>query len=118
MNGMCITCHYDAKSDRVRTMIRLDEMLSRLNLDIKGIKNHLRFNWGSADKCKVGMMCNKTNENQRYYDRYTHELNLKLSAAIEQLKDEKVYHEVLNILRGKFPSVYTYFEREYRKNLS
>ena len=114
-NPMCVTCHYDEKSKRVNAMIRIANMLNMLNLNIRDIKQYRKFNWGNNDKCRVGLTCSKTLTNERYYTQYTHELDNKLSAFIEQCDDEKAFNEILYWLRGNFPSVCTYFEREYRK---
>lgn len=112
MNSVCMICRYNAKSDRINTMIRIDDILTRLHLDKPSEITH--FNWGSTDSCKYGIStCNKQSENKRYFDQYSRELNSKLSSLIEY-KNDKVYHEILNLLRGKFPNVYRELEFSYK----
>ena len=113
-SNACIICRYDVHNDKIMTMKRLIDIISRLPLTTGGI-TPIRFNWGEAEKCKYGLPdCNKIKEQKYLYKDYTYRLNILLTAFIKYAFDDKTYHEILSRLRGKFPTVYTQFERAYR----
>jgi hypothetical protein len=100
-------CRYKAdKVERMKVIKRLME-----NKDLKDFmySNYRHFNWGTVDKCKFGVTCDKVTKANIEFKRLSNELDELLSAYIEKPCHEH-YYDILNLLRGYFPSVYKQFE--------
>lgn len=113
-SNVCIICRYNSINDKVMTMKILIDILSRAKIIPN--TNSINFDWGSVERCKYGIpTCNKIQEQQTYYKNCTSKLNGMLTELCKSSSNDKLYYEILSLLRGKFPKVYVQFEREYRK---
>lgn len=112
-NAMCMTCHYQKQDNKIRALIRINELLYRLRLDTHNVQRPIYFNWGTPTKCNIGISCDKTRENERYFNQYSRENTRLLTAFIEQKPDDRIYHEILRYMQGNFPTAYRQLEQEY-----
>jgi len=114
-NNACLVCKFDDR--KVKSMERLVNLLERADLDTNNTHT-IRFNWGVAERCKLGMSCRKVDNNRHRFDSLTFELNVSLSKYLHSTrtkKNEDLYYDILSYLRGVFPQVYNQFTIEWRK---
>jgi hypothetical protein len=96
-------------------MSKIESILERKKLNTHIIKQHQHYNWGSRDTCKMGMgmNCDKIRQHNLQLLNYADKLNDLLSAFLEQNPDKQTYFEILQHMRGYFPSAYRTFERDF-----
>ena len=113
-NPMCRTCTY--RDTKVQVMRRISTILS--DRYYSNPTKLIHFNWGVIEHCKYGISkCDKINSNQREFNLQVEQLNVKLSAFVENPEKQR-YHELLQFLRGNFPGVYKQVEQECQKKWS
>ena len=111
-------CHYN--SDKVERLKRLKQVLER-ETNYRENQNRLKqirvkqFNFGSNDKCKYGLSCNKVSLANNAFNRLKREVEELMTLYIE-LKNYERYYSILELLRGHFPTAYNQFQTEIIKN--
>ena len=108
-------CHFSTpKIDRLK---KLKQLLDRelRNSDIRNAKQTTSYNWGVEDRCKYQIYCHKISQSRNEYNRLSTDVGNLLDIYIENRTYDH-YHEILNLLRGYFPIVYTQFEKQILKN--
>lgn len=103
----CMSCHISTSElDRLK---RLKDVLYH----IEPTNNYsIRFNWYFNPRCKFGVSCNEITKLKRQLERYAEEIEPKL-VTLGLSDDDNLYHQVLRLLQGYFPSVYKQLEIIY-----
>ena len=86
-------------------------------LDSRNANHIMRFNWGSSDRCKFGVTCDKVIRAKSDFNSLSRDLDELLSIYLEQ-EDFTNYGEILMKMRGYFPAVYRQFEIEVHKRMT
>ena len=112
MNNLCRVCR-ETKPDQILNQLRCIQSLLR---NVEPTSNHrYRFNWNYNFKCKYSLPCNKFSSTERNIKNIINDIEDKL-VTIAKDEDGKIYHNVLSLIRGYFPSVYTELEKIHFKN--
>lgn len=112
---VCIICHIQCDSLEKQNLMKLRDFLFRKELDTRNIKEYRHFTWGNGSlHCPYGLYCSKIESYRSELGNLTRELDILLSAYIEQT-DRKDYVQILTYMQGYFPAAYRYFEREVKR---
>ena len=112
MQNICIVCR-DNKSQQVEQ--RLNQLINVLKRYIKDYKNFQNdYHWNINIRCKYGIPCSKVNKGR--INQLSREAGQMLNAFIES-DNIKKYPEILHLLAGYFPNVYSSFERKVKQKL-
>ena len=111
-NQMCAVCR-ENPADPIKSRIkRISDILRRVE---PTRDNRQSFNWDLNVKCKYGLKCFDAEKTISSIKRTINEIDAKLVTVATDPEEERTYHQVLQLLRGQFPSVYNQLERLHRK---
>lgn len=108
-------CRYSP--DHLIALQKVVRFLEDKHLDRRSCASRDHFLWGTVDRCKLGSSCGKTIKAHTDFSRLTSTADTLLSRYLES-DDISDYHQLLQLLRGYFPAVYSKVEIIIRKRES
>ena len=105
----CMIC--TKKRDNAK-MLRLRQIFNLL-APLPSDEKILGLAWGGGNRCPYGMYCNDLQIAEAEAKRLERQIEGKLEGLFSP-KNNKLYHELLNMLCGYFPAVYQYVERQWK----
>lgn len=107
---ICMFCSQKNDTMKTRMLQRIVQMMQGQEFDgkIHGIS------WGKLYHCKYGMHCNELQMQESECMRLERQFEGYINGLIKS-RDNTLYHEILQMLRGYFPAAYMYLEREWHR---
>lgn len=110
-NPMCINCNRKNRlNSYYNKLYRLSQLLQHNK--IEAVDKPAHYGWSLPFRCNYGFNCPSLTSKKTQCEYLTFELN-KLLPAVANSNNESLCHEVLELLRGEFPNIYTQFERDH-----
>lgn len=101
-NIICQLCRQtDHAGDKLR---QIENFIRKTRIQPVKINNY-RYDWFSEARCRYHIPCNKLNSYNRENDRIEKHIEPYITAIAES-GNKTLIHELLNLLRGDYPSVY------------
>ena len=104
----CMICTKKRDDSKILRLRQILNLLTPLPSDGK----LLGLAWGGEKRCPYGMYCNDLQIAEATAKRLERQIEGKLEGLFSP-KNNKLYHELLNMLGGYFPAVYQYVERQW-----
>ena len=108
-HDICIVCHDKRFHSQLDKINQLEQLIRLQKIDIDRHKRYASFTWFINKKCQFGMPCQTLQSKNREALAKASMLEPYLNEIAES-DNITLYHNVLNILRGNFPSVYRHME--------
>ena len=106
---MCMACHKKHDTAQLDKLHRMRYETTHKQIAASNERHH-SFMWGIYSHCPYGIACSDLNRTDSQANQIARELEPYL-ITIAQNDDETLYHQMLQYLRGDFPSVYHTLER-------
>jgi len=116
-SNACLVCKQKNSNTTNTILKKIQDILNREDFLDKRLNHYINFNFGSIERCKLRMNCNDLIRKNNEFRHLTCDISNKLSLYIEYSDFHNV-HEILQLLRGYFPSAYRQLEIEYHKHES
>lgn len=108
---LCTMCRQKQHNSKLMQLRLIQSTIKRHNVNKDNIYLlHNVFSWQIYDRCKSGLQCDILNRQHKESLRIVNDIEPYL-IAISISDDEKLYHDILHLMRGYFPSIYTTMER-------
>jgi len=108
MNQICLMCRQTSSNTKIQ---KLHTIKHRIELsDIKPSSKIDHFMWSSNIRCKYGITCPKIQQLNREMNNLCKQIEPYL-IAVSECDDANTYHDILQLMRGDFPSVYSKMEK-------
>lgn len=109
-NAMCMTCHKKNNTSHIHKLQQIEQLVRhKIRKDDCVNYHHIHFMWGIHSHCPYGIHCTNLEHNDGTANRIARELEPYL-VTIAISDDARLYHEILQLLRGEFSSVYRLVE--------
>ena len=116
-SNACLICKQKNNNNTNIKLKSIQSILNREDFLDKRLDHYINFNFGSIERCKLGMNCNDLIRKNNEFRQLTNDISNKLSLYVEYSDFHNV-HEILQLLRGSFPAAYRQLEIEYHKHKS
>jgi hypothetical protein len=113
MNQTCIMCRQLSSNTKLQKLQLIKQRLNQFKVEPSKTTEH--FMWGSNIRCKYGITCPKLQKMNRDISTLCKQIEPYL-ISVTKSNDSKTYYEILQLMRGDFPSAYSKMERMYRIN--
>ena len=111
-NQICMVCRSNPATDIQSRMRKISEVLRNVEPNKTTIQS---FNWNFSAKCKYGLKCPDAEKIIFKLERDLNDINAKLvTVALDS--EPKLYYQILQLLRGYFPTVYNQLVRLHNNN--
>ena len=107
---ICMMCHEKNDTKYLHKLNHLERLLHNAIHSKDLVKyRYINFMWGIHSHCRYGIHCPTLSNNDSKANRIANDLEAYIvTAALSD--DKQLYHDILQLLRGEFPSVYRLVE--------
>lgn len=105
---ICMFCHNNKTEQKKRKLNTIRQLIIRHR--VKPSSERYYFVWGAATRCEYGIPCSKLDIANSSINNLCREIEPYL-ISIARIGKEDLYYQILNLLRGDFPSVYKEMEK-------
>ena len=101
----CVICHDHGDQSKKNKLMRMEQLVRDLPED-----DTIRYPlmWGIHSHCRYGIHCSRLSSFDTECGNITRRIERKVITAA--LKDEAIYHQILELCRGDFATVYRNLE--------
>ena len=107
-DAICFICHEQGSAFKKQKLLRMERLCERLPNEQPERKQRHSFEWGLHSRCRYGFKCQKLETVDDECKRIARRIEPRLIQAATS--GASIYHELLNLCRGDFPSVYRLLE--------
>lgn len=107
--AMCMICHTKNNTSKLNKLKQIKHVIDMAHVQPTEDRFH-PFMWDVDIRCDYGISCSKLNSTNHTAQHLAYDIG-KYLITIAKNDDAKLYHQILQYLRGDFSTVYIQFER-------